>query len=195
MARRVHALLLGLALVGAACSVQVGAVEQTPPVQFVRPVASLAVPQLAGAIEAIKELSSSWNDNQIRWIAALQDPSVSYEAFLRTQQDVLIRQARVVTELALEVSALPAKLQPAFAPFVDHYSKRLELLKTVFGAATATDQEFQRALGAYTSFVEAEAITVIRGFFLDPEVEAAFAAEGVDSQEALDAFLRAVGSS
>lgn len=146
------------------------------------------------AIQSLNELMADWNSNQIDWIVALQDSTVTYEEFLRVQQDVLVRQSLLVAEFGFVIDGVSLEFQPAFEPLVIHMYRRMDLLEALFGAAaTGTDQQFNVALARYQDHTTSDAFDALEALFTSPEIDALLTSQGVDGDKLLESFRRILG--
>jgi hypothetical protein len=190
------AVVLVVVFVASACATEAGTPSTTAPATTVAGATTTTSGSGADLIETMTAFSGfvrSWNENQMDWMVAFQDPAVGYEEFLRVQSEVQRAQSALVAGMSLEVAGLSPELQEAFQPIVDHYEDRVRLLRPLFAAAaTGTSEQFDSALIAYQDHV-ATGIDVIEAVLDHPVVEAAAAAEGLSVDDLMDALRSAVG--
>jgi ABC-type glycerol-3-phosphate transport system substrate-binding protein len=150
--------------------------------------------EAAALLGRIDGLFQEWNDNQIEWMSAFQDPNTSYEGFLRVQQSVMTRQAALAARLDLTVAGFPDDLAAAWQPLVDHMNGRVHLLRDLFAAAaTGTDQQYEEALTAYQEFATTGALEALEAVFTNESVDALLAASGVSGADLLEAYRSMLG--
>ncbi len=153
--------------------------------------------EVGGAFEGIQLLAQQWNDNQIDWVDGLSDPTVDNNEFLGIQQDVRVRQSKVVAEMYLLVEQIEgAEAKRLMSPFPDHYRERAAALDAVFAVSiTGSDQEFERAMTVYQA-TTSEALGLIQDLLTDPVVVAAAEEDGAGEElrDGLEAIRQTFGS-
>jgi len=151
--------------------------------------------EFLGVVQSLAAKFDQWNDNQLDWLVALQDPGVSLDEFVVVQQSVFEAQGALVANMAIEVSQLDSSEQVPFQPLLDHYAGRLDLLKPLMGAASSgTEEEFQTALVTYQQFVP-EGLSAMEFLLTSPTAERMIQAEGLSGQQIVDAVRLALGQS
>ena len=169
-----------------------------PPTTSSVPVApSVAAASSAVSVEDLVaylgEFSKDWNENNLRWITALSDPTESYEDFLQIQEEVGAGQSALLADLDLWLGTLDPGLRPAFEPLVENYRNRYQhIVDELFPATLGTDNDaFQAALQEH----EAHALPeyhegAVRSLVDHPAVASALDAEGIDRDEMVDSLTR-----
>ena len=149
-------------------------------------------------IVSLGEFSEHWNENDLRWMTAVSDPTESYEGFLVVQQEVGADQGALLTELELWVGALDPELRPALEPLVENYRNRYRhMVDELFPATLGGDNDaFQAALSEHESqglpeYNEA----AVRSFFADPNVASALESDGLDPDAMADSLMGTLSGS
>jgi hypothetical protein len=141
------------------------------------------------------EFSKDWNENNLRWVTALSDPTESYEDFLLVQQEVGAGQSALLADLDLWLGTLDPGLRPALEPLVENYRNRYQhMVDELFPATLGTDNDaFQAALQEHESHALPEYHEgAVRSLVDHPAVASALDAEGIDRDEMVDSLTRAV---
>jgi hypothetical protein len=153
---------------------------------------------IEGVMVNLGEFSQHWNENNLRWMTAVSDPTESYEAFLVVQQEVGADQGALLAELELWVDALDPELRPALEPLLENYRTRYRhMVDGLFPATLGTDNDvFQAALLEHESqglpeYNEA----AVRAFFAHPTVASGLGADGADLDAMADSLMATLAGS
>lgn len=151
---------------------------------------STTVEATAAEVEAyvtgVGDFVSEWNANQLRWVTAYSDESVSWEDFLSEQHQVQVDQAGLLGEFEVWIGGLGAEYREAAAPLLAHYHERFQVLRDDLFPATVAgdDAAFQAAGEKWMSLQNAETIVPVVESALDvPDVVESLEEEGLSLDE------------
>lgn len=161
------------------------------------PVAELTGAEAENLVERLAELPKRWNENQLRWVTAFSSDSVSYDDFVATQYQVEIDQGNLLAEFEAWQTDLPADIQNAVRPLLDHYGERYRILREeLFPTAIGDDDaSFQAAGDRYTTLTSVETLEpILRSIFELQAFADGLRSEGHDPEAVLDGILSAFGN-
>jgi hypothetical protein len=144
------------------------------------------------------EFSKAWNENNLRWITALSDPTEAYDDFLVVQQEVGAGQGDLIAGLDLWIGTLDPDLREALEPLVENYHNRYRhMVDELFPATLGTDHDaFQAALEEHESHNLPEyGEGAVRSFVAHPTVASTLEAEGVDPDDVIDSLTQTLAGS
>jgi len=215
--RNIGAVSLILALLVAACSsgeavTKATATSTLPPITFstftVPPItfSTLTVPPTtttttaaldtegaAAVLTVLRALAKGWNDNQLKWVAAYSDTSVSWEEFLSVQQDVIVEQLRLVAAAGVRVAGFPPDTQGPANDLIAHYQERIDafdrLVMAIVGGDVAAEE---KAAAEYAAIVNPSVMMpLIEELMRTPTVMPVMEAEGITVDEMIAAIMGA----
>ena len=148
-------------------------------------------------ISSVRDFVAEWNQNNLRWVTALTDPEVSYDAFVSTQHDVGLAQLKLLTNFDIWVQSLDPAVRPAVVPLLENYQGRFQAANDeLFPAALSDDDAaFEAALNRYQSFSLPENVEpAFRTFTFHPVIADALRSGGIEPEVFLQSIMRSFGS-
>jgi len=147
---------------------------------------------LSKTINALGEITSRWNRNQVALIATLTDHSLHHDDRVRRLFGLFRQQAELVVMLQFRADqAKDEELQVLFAPVIENYRQRLQHLEAMLNAAIGYDDDaLEAALAGYQSISSADTVRpLLENLFGHPRLELIFTGTGVNPLDLISALV------
>ena len=117
------------------------------------------------------------------------------DEYLRISHDTELRQRTMLVAFVLAANSFPQWMQDSMADLAENYQSRASAFHDVVAADVAgNDDAWRAAADEYYSHSAPEAVfPIIEDLLSKPELTAAFAADGVDSDDLIEAMKVAFG--